>query len=108
MKYIPRLLDLGTVLKSKSCFLFGPRQTGKSSLIRYSLPQAKVIDLLDEEIYLRLTQRPSQLKEFFSDQDEIVVLDEIQRVPALLNEVQVQIEKTSNRKFLLTGSSARK
>ncbi len=56
MEYIHRLLDLGSILKQKSCFLLGPRQTGKTSLIQRALPHARIIDLLDEEIYLQLAQ----------------------------------------------------
>ncbi len=62
----------------------------------------------DEEIYLRLSQHPKNLEEYLKPQDRVVVIDEIQRIPALLNEVHRQIEKNRSRKFLLTGSSARK
>jgi predicted AAA+ superfamily ATPase len=61
MDYIPRQLDLKQATSQKSCFLFGPRQTGKSSLIAHELPDANLIDLLDDEIYLRLQTNPKTL-----------------------------------------------
>jgi predicted AAA+ superfamily ATPase len=104
---ISRLLRLESVVRAKSCFLFGPRQTGKTSLLKMQFPQATVIDLLDDEIFLRLQSRPSELRELLP-QRGLVVLDEIQRIPTLLNEVHLQIEKTPGLRFVLTGSSARK
>ncbi|MDR3607825.1 MAG: AAA family ATPase [Oligoflexia bacterium] len=106
-RYFKRILDLKRPTSDKSCFLFGPRQTGKSSLIEHELPDAKVIDLLDDEIYLRLQQNPKDLASYVVDPTKLVVLDEIQRIPSLLNEVHRLIEKKRMR-FLLTGSSARK
>jgi len=105
--YIERIIDLGPLLKKKSYFLFGPRQTGKSSLIRHNLSSAKVYDLLDDKIYLEFNARPGRLKEEITDKDKLVVIDEIQRIPQLLNEVHLLIEEKGIR-FLLTGSSARK
>jgi predicted AAA+ superfamily ATPase len=106
-RYIERLIDLKTLLKNKSYFLFGPRQTGKSTLIRHSLPSAKIYDLLDDRTFLEFNSRPGRLKEEISNKDELVVIDEIQRIPQLLNEVHLLIEEKGTR-FLLTGSSARK
>ena len=115
---LKRLLDLPNLLSKKSFFLFGPRATGKSTLIKQQLSNsAKVIDLLDSRLYLRLLNSPHDLESIINaagktvfdpqDRDNIVVIDEIQRVPELLNEVHRLIE---NKKltFLLTGSSARK
>jgi predicted AAA+ superfamily ATPase len=107
MTDIPRILDLRPLVKAKSCFLFGPRQTGKTSLLRAQFPQATVIDLLDEELFLRLQARPVALRDLLP-RSGTVVIDEIQRVPALLNEVHLQIEKNRGLRFILTGSSARK
>ena len=106
-EYIERLVDLKTLLKNKSYFLFGPRQTGKSSLIRHSLSSARIYNLLDDKIFLDFNSRPGRLKEEITGQDELVVIDEIQRIPQLLNEVHLLIEEKKAR-FLLTGSSARK
>jgi predicted AAA+ superfamily ATPase len=105
--YIPRVLDLPALLTRKSHFLFGPRQTGKSFLIARALPGVRVYDLLDSTVYLALSQNPARLAQELTPQDRIVVIDEIQRLPDLLNEVHRLIE-TRGVRFLLTGSSARK
>jgi predicted AAA+ superfamily ATPase len=104
--YIERIPDLPSWLARKSHFLFGPRQTGKSTLVRHQLPQARVYDLLDSGVYLALSQRPSRLAEELTPADRVVVIDEVQRLPELLNEVHRIVEGRGVR-FLLTGSSAR-
>ena len=101
-----RRLDLASLLKKRSHFLFGPRGTGKSTLVRQALPDARVYDLLDGETFQRLLRRPALLGEE-STPDTIVVIDEIQKLPPLLDEVHRMIEKRRQR-FLLTGSSARR
>ncbi len=106
-EWVPRVLDLRALLAKRSHFLLGPRQTGKTSLIRNTLKDAKVYDLLDTSVYLALSQRPGRLAEEIGPQDRIVVIDEIQRLPALLNEVHRLMESRGVR-FLLTGSSGRK
>jgi predicted AAA+ superfamily ATPase len=105
--YVERLADLAGWLARKSHFLFGPRQTGKTTLVRHQLPQARVYDLLDSSIFLALSQRPARLGEELGSDDRLVVIDEVQRLPELLNEVHRLIEDKGIR-FLLTGSSARK
>lgn len=105
--YIERVLGLPSLLAKKSYFLFGPRQTGKTSLIRHTLPDARRYDLLDSSVYLALSHDPSRLGQELTAQDRIVVIDEVQRLPQLLNEVHRLIEERRIR-FLLTGSSARK
>jgi predicted AAA+ superfamily ATPase len=105
--WVERILDLPALLEKKSYFLFGPRQTGKTFLIRHSLISARVYDLLDSSIYLALSQDPGRIGQELTAQDRIVVIDEIQRLPHLLNEVHRLIE-TQGVHFLLTGSSARK
>lgn len=108
--FIERLLKIGELLKKKSFFLFGPRSTGKTFLIREQLADnALVIDLLESETYFRLNAKPSLLESMVLQSDssyEYVVIDEIQKIPMLLNEVHRLIEK-HNIRFLLTGSSAR-
>jgi len=107
---IRRLLDLETLLKRRSYFLFGPRGTGKSFLIREQLRgKALIIDLLRSEFYLRLSSAPSQLEEIIDagEKASVVVIDEVQKVPLLLDEVHRLIEERGIR-FLLTGSSARR
>lgn len=100
-----RLLSLKTALSKKSHFLFGPRATGKSWLIRKELVGVQVFDLLDTSTLDRFLRRPSALAE--EVKSNFVVIDEIQKVPALLDEVHKLIEERGIH-FLLTGSSARK
>lgn len=105
--YIERLVDLNSLLGKKSHFLFGPRQTGKTYLIRHTLNGVKVYDLLDTSVFLALSQNLGRIAQEITPRDRVVVIDEIQRLPELLNEVHRLIEERSVR-FLLTGSSARK
>ncbi len=104
---IDRLFNPLEVLKSKSCFLFGPRQTGKSWLIRHALKSYRTYDLLNSETYLKLSRTPQRLHEECTPDDQIVIIDEIQKLPSLLDEIHRLIEEYRIR-FLLTGSSARK
>jgi len=105
--FVERQADLARWLASRSHFLFGPRQTGKTTWIRRALPKARVHDLLDSAVFLALSHRPGRLAEEVTSKGELVVIDEIQRLPELLNEVHRLIE-TRGIRFLLTGSSARK
>ena len=104
---VERILDLPDLLRRKSYFLLGPRQTGKTFWVRRSLKSARIYDLLDSTCYLALSQNPARLEQELTGKDRIVVIDEIQRLPSLLNEVHRLIEERGNR-FLLTGSSARR
>lgn len=106
---IKRLLDLKNLLEKKSFFLFGPRATGKTTLAKQQIgDSASIIDLLDSRLFLRLSRAPHELEEIINAQDSnLIVIDEIQRIPELLNEVHRLIEDRKIR-FLLTGSSARK
>jgi predicted AAA+ superfamily ATPase len=106
---IKRTLKLEPLLAMKSFFLFGPRATGKTTLIKQELVQkATIIDLLDSRYFLRLSSAPYELESIIAaDPAGIVVIDEIQRIPELLNEIHRLIE-SKNLTFLLTGSSARK
>jgi uncharacterized protein len=105
---LDRILDLPALLRRKSHFLFGPRQTGKTTLVRQTLKDAVVYDLLDSAVYLALSRNPGRIEEELESRGgpELVVIDEIQRLPELLNEVHRLIESRGVR-FLLTGSSAR-
>ena len=104
---VQRTLDIARLAGRKSIFLFGPRQTGKTALVLHALPKAKVYDLLDGEVFLAFSHRPARLGEELGPADKLVVLDEIQKLPALLDEVHRLIEQRGIR-FVLTGSSARK
>jgi len=91
----------------KSFFLFGPRGTGKTWWVRHQLPTAIYIDLLDMAVYTRLLGSPNNLTDFIpQNYNNWIIIDEIQRVPALLNEVHRLIEEKKYI-FVLTGSSAR-
>ncbi len=106
---IQRQLQLGPLLAKKSFFLFGPRATGKTTLVRQQLAEkAFIIDLLDSRYFLRLSSAPHELESLIAATPaDIIVIDEIQRIPELLNEIHRLIE-TRHLTFLLTGSSARK
>jgi len=106
---IQRQLQLVPLLAKKSFFLFGPRATGKTTLVRQQLAEkAFIIDLLDSRYFLRLSSNPHELESLIAARPaDIYVIDEIQRIPELLNEIHRLIE-TRNLTFLLTGSSARK
>ncbi|MDP2194158.1 MAG: DUF4143 domain-containing protein [Alphaproteobacteria bacterium] len=97
----------------QSCFLWGARKTGKSTFLRRSFPTAYFFDLLKSEVYLRFLKDPSLLREEVLAQldlhptQTIFVVDEVQKVPILLDEIHWLIENT-NASFILCGSSAKK
>src|SRR3990167_3112460 len=91
-----------------SVMILGPRGTGKTYWLKQHFPEAIYFDLLDDETYTELLAQPTRLMERIpSHYTGWVIIDEIQKVPALLNEVHRQIESLG-RRFILTGSSARK
>ena len=93
-----------------SLFLFGPRGTGKTTWLRSVLPGALVVDLLRSEEFRRLSARPERLRErvLSAPAGSDIVVDEIQRVPELLNVVHDLMQSGRGHRFVLTGSSARK
>lgn len=92
----------------KSFFLFGPRGTGKTTWVRRTLPGAVYLDLLESGLFNDLMAGPQRLEGFVPPKpDGWIVIDEVQRIPELLNEVHRLIEARACR-FVLTGSSARK
>ncbi|MBI4678049.1 MAG: ATP-binding protein [Elusimicrobia bacterium] len=92
-----------------SFFLFGPRGTGKSSWVKARYPNAPYLDLLDAEVFTDLLASPARMGRYFTctGPPATVVIDEIQKVPALLDEVHRLVETTGTR-FVMTGSSGRK
>lgn len=104
-KIFKRIIDFPT---EKSCFLFGPRGTGKSFLLRRRFENDIYIDLLESETYFRLIGSPEKLESYIpKGYSDAIIIDEIQKIPKLLDEVHRLIEKYGYR-FILTGSSARK
>lgn len=101
-----RTLNLHELLQKRSYFLLGPRGTGKSTLIEQTLPNATVYDLLDASVFQRLLRDPTLISQETTP-GTLVVIDEVQKLPELLDEVHRLIVKRKQR-FLLTGSSARK
>jgi predicted AAA+ superfamily ATPase len=102
-------LGRSIALPDQSFFLFGPRGVGKSTWIRGALPKAELIDLLDSEVQLQLSASPKRLEAMLGEKKagDWVIIDEVQKVPALLDEIHRLIESRKLR-FALTGSSARK
>ncbi len=94
----------------QSYFLFGPRGTGKSTWVHHQMPEALYIDLLAPDVFRSYSAKPERLRDVASAQRDLrtVVIDEIQRVPQLLDVVHSLIEEHRSWKFVLTGSSARK
>jgi predicted AAA+ superfamily ATPase len=103
---IPRLFKT----PRQSFFLFGPRGTGKSTLLRRAFPEALWIDLLQPDVVRSLSARPERLRELVRGENtrRTVVIDEVQKVPELLGQIHALIEEDQTRRFVLTGSSARK
>jgi len=97
-------------LPKDHCFIFGPRGTGKSTWINTHLPKAYVINLLDDETYLRYAARPGHIKSVVAANPKInqFVIDEVQKLPKILDSVHELIETHKTHQFILTGSSARK
>lgn len=95
--------------QKKNLLLLGPRQVGKSTLIRRLNPQLS-INLADEETFLSHLKDPGLIKRLVLalEKPSLIFIDEIQRIPAMLNTVQFLIDENPATRFVLTGSSARK
>jgi len=96
-------------LGDESAFLWGPRQTGKSTLLKMLFPEALYFDLLLATEYERFLKNSSLLREILEadNENKLVIIDEIQRLPELLNEIQ-WLMVNHGRRFILSGSSPRK
>ena len=111
MEPIKRKLEM-ELPANQSAFLWGPRKTGKTTYLKQKYPKSIVYDFLKTDLFLDMTRRPALLREQLlaapaEQRGEPIILDEVQKVPRLLDEVQWLIENTECR-FLLCGSSARK
>ena len=111
MSSVERVLRID-LPERQSAFLWGPRKTGKTTWLRSAFPESIRYDLLETDLFLELSKRPSLLREQLLAVDENrlrepVIIDEVQKVPALLDEIHWLIENRGLR-FILCGSSARK
>lgn len=104
---LQRALRLSDSLELQSAFLFGPRQTGKTTHIRQEFPHAIFYNLLEANVFRELEARPELIRQRLTGHERVIVIDEIQRLPELLYEVHAMLERNSALRFLLTGSSAR-
>lgn len=98
--------------KGQSAFLWGPRKTGKTTFLKTAFPDSTVYDLLQTDLFLEFAKRPSLLRERLLAAEpkrlkEPIIIDEVQKVPQLLDEIHGLIENKGLR-FILCGSSARK
>lgn len=105
---IERFLTAKTLIEDNT-FLFGARQTGKTTLLLQLFPDARFYDLLESNTFERLQRNPSLLRQDLElcESGTLVIIDEVQSLPILLNEVQWLIVRKGIR-FILSGSSARK
>lgn len=111
---IKRCLNL-KLPEKQSCFLWGARKTGKSTYLKKCFPNALYIDLLQADIYQIYFQHPERLREEINAQNKVstIIIDEVQKVPLLLDEVHHLIESNkflanNSLQFILCGSSARR
>jgi len=93
-----------------SYFLFGPRGTGKTTWLKLNCKNELSVDLLEHDVYRRYKARPERLREVIEGNPDkrIIIIDEIQKVPELLDPVHALMEEKPELQFILTGSSARK
>jgi uncharacterized protein len=111
MSFINRILEINLPSR-QSAFLWGPRKTGKSTYLKKQFPDSVRYDFLDTDLFLEFSRRPALLRERLLAKNEAhlkhpIILDEVQKIPAILDEVHGLIENKGLR-FILCGSSARK
>ncbi len=106
-----RFLNFKHEIRQKSLFLFGPRQTGKTFFLKKAFPESPFYNLLLADVFLRMSQRPQLMREELLSLEknfpQPIIIDEIQKLPVLLDEVHYLIEEYGFH-FILTGSSPRK
>ena len=111
MRFIKRILDIKLPQK-QSAFLWGPRKTGKTTYLKKHFPDSLIFDFLKTDFFIEVSKNPSLLRERILAKDKKtlkhpIILDEVQKVPQVLDEVHWLIENKGLR-FILCGSSARK
>ncbi|RMG44654.1 MAG: ATP-binding protein [Candidatus Dadabacteria bacterium] len=103
-----RILNISRILEQRSVFLFGPRQTGKTTYLKKYYPDSVYYNLLEADVFRDLSLRPELIRQRLRGTEKIIIIDEVQKLPVLLDEVHLLIESHKNLRFILTGSSARK
>lgn len=111
MQYVHRVLEIN-LPKQQSAFLWGARKTGKSTYLKQRFPQSLIYDFLKTDLFFEFSKRPALLREQLLVKDDQIlshpiILDEVQKIPRILDEVHWLIENKSLQ-FILCGSSARK
>ncbi len=105
---VHRCLNLSKVLEKKSFFLFGPRQVGKTTFLRQAFPEARFYNLLESQTFRELSAQPELIRQRRKPGENLIVIDEVLRLPVLLDEAQGMIDSDRKLRFVFTGSSARK
>jgi uncharacterized protein len=108
--HINRYLDLN-LPKGQSCFLWGARKTGKSTYLKKKFSDSMYIDLLQADIYQHYFKNPERLREEIkacSTNISTIIIDEVQKVPLLLDEVHYLVESKKDLQFILCGSSSKR
>ena len=107
--HIKRYLEI-SLPKGQACFLSGARKTGKSTYLKERFPDALYINLLQADVFRRYDKNPERLREEIQAKNNVsvVIIDEVQKVPLLLDEVHYLIETLKDINFILCGSSVRK
>ena len=111
MQYFTRILNIN-LPEHQSAFLWGPLKTGKSTFLKSKFPDSLTFDFLDTEIFFEFSKRPFLMREQLQAKSpdvlqKPIILDEVQKIPQMLDEVHWLIENKGFR-FILCGSSARK
>ena len=111
MSDVKRVLDI-KLPKGQSAFLWGPRKTGKTTYLKRHFPDSLMYDFLKTDFFIEVSKNPALLREQLLAKNKNIlkhpiILDEVQKVPQVLDEVHWLIENKGLR-FILCGSSARK
>jgi len=111
MRYLERTINI-KLSPRQSAFLWGPRKTGKSTYLKKKFPKSTIYEFLQTDLFIEISKRPALFREQLlakgeADLEHPVILDEVQKVPQILDEVHWLIENKGFR-FILCGSSARK
>ena len=107
--HIERYLNLD-LSEGQSCFLWGARKTGKSTFLKQYFPDSLYIDLLQADIYQIYSKHPNRLREEIRSgiSQSIIIIDEVQKIPLLLDEIHYLMESNKSLQFILCGSSAKR